>query len=352
VVTARVGVVGAGWWSTRVHLPSLAGYERAAIVGIADHEHERARLAADRFGGAAYTDLAPVLEAAVDVVVIATPHDTHYSLARQALEAGVDVLVEKPMVIEPLDGIELVDLARRVGRRLHVGYPYPHAIHAKVAREAVIGGALGEIQLVASMFATPAGLLYHDAPRFDPPEDALVGPDPATYRDQRTGGQARGQMTHSISLMLFVTGLAPSSVTAYTSTTGLDVDMVDVGAFTTSEGAIGTVATTGAVPLGVRPIERLEVYGSKGHLQYDMSGGNLGIDTGEGLRTSPPVQDLDRYPEHVPARHLVDCFLDGSPPLVDGELGASTAAFIDALLRSARDGARCDLTNHTEPSRR
>ena len=348
---ARIGVVGAGWWSTRVHLPSLASYDRASIVGIADREFPRASRAAEKFGGVAFTDVAELLESNLDAVVIATTHDSHYELAKQALEAGVDVMVEKPMVVEPGDGFELVHLAQRTSRRLHVGYPYPHSVHARTARDAITDGALGTIQLVTSVFATPAGLLYHDAPRFDPPDDALVGPDPATYRDRFTGGQARGQLTHSASLMLFVTGLAPTSVTGYSFDGGLDVDVVDVGAFTASNGALGTVATTGAVPPDVHPMERLEVYGSDGHLQYDMSGGHLEIHTAAGRRTFAPVQGLDRYPEHVPARHLVDCVLDDTAPLVDGQLGALTSTFIDALLRSAREGRPRSINDPRERSR-
>lgn len=339
MVKARVGVVGAGWWSTRVHLPSLADYDRAEIVAVADLEIERARRAADVFGGVAVGDLGGVLDSGVDIVVIATAHDTHFALAREALEAGVDVMVEKPMVIEPDEGFELVEVAERCRRRLHVGYPYPHAQHAVAARAAVAGGELGVLDLVTSMFATPAGLLYHAGPRFEPPDDALVGPDPATYRDPRTGGQARGQMTHAVSLMLFVTGVTPTTVTAFNAGRDVDVDMVDVAAFSTSDGVVGTVATTGAVPIGVETVERMDVYGAIGHLQYDMAGGRLAVHTVAGRCDIADVKGSDRYPEHEPARHAVDCFLDDTSPLVDGRLGAATAAFIDALLQSAGGGA-------------
>ena len=351
MVTVRVGVVGAGWWATRVHLPSLATYERAQLVAIADPELERADRAADRFGGRPVPDLDAVLDMGVDAVVIATTHDTHFSLARDALLAGVDVLVEKPMVIDPDEGFDLVDTARRCGRRLHVGYPYPHSAHARSAREAVTSGALGTLDLVTSTFATPAGLLYRPGPRFDAPDDALVGPDPATYRDGQTGGQARGQMTHSVSLLLFVTGLTPATVTAFTARRDVDVDMVDVAAFSTTEGVIGTAATTGAVPIGVPTAERMEVYGTDGHLQYDMSGGRLAIHVHDGGRAYADLQGADRYPEHLPVRHLVDCVLDDTAPLVDGRLGAVTAAFIDALLRSAADGTPQAVDTPNERSR-
>jgi predicted dehydrogenase len=338
MVTARVGVVGAGWWSTRAHLPSLAGYDRAELVGVADLDHDRALQATEHFGGKPFASLNELIDASVDAVLIATTHGTHYQLARQALSAGLDVMVEKPMVIEPDLGFDLVDLAAREGRRLHVGYPYPHSQHALRARAAVANGDIGEVQLIASMFATLAGVLYSDADRFDSAEDALVGPDPATYRHIDTGGQARGQMTHSVSAMLFVTGVTPTEVIAYTSGTGLEVDMVDAGIFKTAEAAIGTVASTGAVPFANETMERLEVYGSAGHIQYGMSDGSLEVHASDGRHDSEGLEGLARYPEHMPARHLVDCFLDETPPLVDGILGAKTALFVDGLLRSAEAG--------------
>jgi predicted dehydrogenase len=344
LVRARVGVVGAGWWSTRVHLPSLAAYERAELVGVADVETGRAERAAAAFGGRPFASLTELIDSGVDAVVIATTHDSHYPLAKEAIASGADVMVEKPMVIEPGDGRELVRLAAANGCRLHVGYPYPHSAHARRARDAIRRGRIGEIHLVVSTFATGAGVLYRDAARFDPPDDALLGPDPATYRDPASGGQARGQMTHSVSAMLFVTGLDATSVSGYVSTTGLEVDMVDAAAFETRQGAVGTVASTGSVPFGVRPVERLDVYGSAGHLHYGMSAGTLSIHGADGdVDADATVDGPDRYPERQPARHLVDCFLDRCDPLVDGRLGADTAAFIDAFVRAAADGQRHEI---------
>jgi len=67
-------------------------------------------------------DIDEVLSASVEGVVIATPAETHYELARQALEAGKDVLCEKPPALTYEQGVELVRLTESQGCILMVGY--------------------------------------------------------------------------------------------------------------------------------------------------------------------------------------------------------------------------------------
>src|SRR5687768_2685597 len=97
---ARIGVIGTGWWATFAHLPSLAASPDVELVGVADRDRSKAEQAAARFGaGAAFGDHHELLALKPDGVVIATPHHTHFDLVRDALLAGSDVMVEKPMVI-------------------------------------------------------------------------------------------------------------------------------------------------------------------------------------------------------------------------------------------------------------
>src|SRR3954465_13786647 len=135
---ARVGVIGAGWWSTFAHLPSLSTYPDAELIGVADADQSKAQQAADRFGvPRAFADHRALLDLRPDGVVIATPHNTHYALAKDALEAGCDVMVEKPMVVDPAHGRELVALAKEHGRNLHVGYPYPYTRHNRLLHDLI-----------------------------------------------------------------------------------------------------------------------------------------------------------------------------------------------------------------------
>jgi len=114
---ARIGVVGTGWWATYAHLPSLTSYRRAEVVALADPSPERLSLAGEHFGIAAqYADYHAMLDRGdLDGVVVATPHTTHYAVAREVLTRGIPLMLEKPMVLRARDARELVDLADQHG---------------------------------------------------------------------------------------------------------------------------------------------------------------------------------------------------------------------------------------------
>ena len=86
----------------------------------------------------------------IDAVVIATPAETHYGMSRQALEAGKDVLCEKPLALIYEQGAELVRLAERQGRILMVGHVLEY--HPGIVRllELVWSGELGKVQYIYS----------------------------------------------------------------------------------------------------------------------------------------------------------------------------------------------------------
>jgi predicted dehydrogenase len=111
-------------------------------------------------GRALATEIAPGVEVAGSIeqvlstqiggVVIATPAETHYKLARQALQAGKDVLVEKPLALTYEQGLDLVRLAEKYGSVLMVGHVLEY--HPAVVRllELVRSGQLGKIQYIYS----------------------------------------------------------------------------------------------------------------------------------------------------------------------------------------------------------
>ena len=97
---ARIAIVGAGWWSTQAHLPSLLAYPHAEVVGIADLNIDKARVAGAAYGvERVYTDYHRMFDVEKpDGVIVATNHLAHFDVSKEALSRGMGVLVEKPMV--------------------------------------------------------------------------------------------------------------------------------------------------------------------------------------------------------------------------------------------------------------
>jgi predicted dehydrogenase len=116
----RAGVVGVGQMG-RYHVAVMAELAQVELVGIADVDAKRVQELADTYDTAGLTDYRELL-GEVDVVSIAVPTTLHYDVARAFLEAGVHVLIEKPIAPTLAEARELFALAGQRGVMLHVGH--------------------------------------------------------------------------------------------------------------------------------------------------------------------------------------------------------------------------------------
>jgi predicted dehydrogenase len=116
----RAGVVGVGHMG-QYHLGVFADLPEVELEGISDIDRNKHRRLARKYKTRGYSDYRRLLDK-LDAVSIAVPTELHYKIARDFLEAGVHVLVEKPMTDNLEQARELFDLAERKGLVLHVGH--------------------------------------------------------------------------------------------------------------------------------------------------------------------------------------------------------------------------------------
>ena len=116
----RAGVVGAGHMG-QYHILAFMELWDVELVGIADTDEAKAREVAATYGITAFSDHRRLAEL-VDVVTVAVPTEHHFDVTRDLLDAGVHVLVEKPMTPTLEEAKELFRLARQRRRVLHVGH--------------------------------------------------------------------------------------------------------------------------------------------------------------------------------------------------------------------------------------
>ena len=116
----RAAVVGVGYLG-RFHAQKYAAHPGADLVGVVDVDRERARRVAAEVGCEALGDLSALL-GRVDCATVSVPTQQHHAVARRLLEAGIDVLVEKPLSATVEEGKSLVELAAGAGRVLQVGH--------------------------------------------------------------------------------------------------------------------------------------------------------------------------------------------------------------------------------------
>ena len=143
----RVGIAGLGYWG-----PNLARNfdELAELAWICDLDDELRERFAARYPSARATSSFEEMLAddSLDAVIVATPVPTHYALAKQALEAGKHVLVEKPPAMRAVEMDELVALATSRDRVLMPGHLLLYHPGVVKLKELVDAGELGDVLCV------------------------------------------------------------------------------------------------------------------------------------------------------------------------------------------------------------
>ena len=116
----KLGIIGSGRLGS-FHADKAAKHTEVQLVGVVDSCEKRCQELAAKYGIAGFVRSAELLRQ-VDAVVIAAPTQFHHALGKEALEAGVHVLMEKPLAVSEQEAKELVQLAETQNRVLQVGH--------------------------------------------------------------------------------------------------------------------------------------------------------------------------------------------------------------------------------------
>jgi predicted dehydrogenase len=116
----RCGVIGVGYLG-RFHAQKYAALENARLVGVVDSNPEQANRVAHECNTEAFSDLAELFDH-VDAVSIAVPTMHHFSVAKEFLQRGIHVLIEKPITAGLQEAAELNALAKKNGALIQVGH--------------------------------------------------------------------------------------------------------------------------------------------------------------------------------------------------------------------------------------
>ena len=258
------------------------------VAGALDHRADVGRVYAQRLGIAAdraYGDWREMLagesarEDRVDLVTVATPNSTHFEITKAFLEAGFNVLCEKPMTVTVQEGEEIVKIARANGRICAVNYCYSAYPMIRQARAMVRAGELGNIRLVVTNFSHGHHGDAEDADnprvrwRYDP---AMAG----------VSGQFADCGIHALHMAGFicddhVTTLSADFASTISSRVLEDDAMVN---FRMSKGTVGRLWTS-SVAIGRQHGFDIQVFGEKGGLRWASEQPNQLIYTRTGGRT-------------------------------------------------------------------
>lgn len=327
----RVGVVGFGYWGPNF-VRVLRSLPDCTLVGVADLRPE-ARAAAEAMhpGLATFASVDDLLAARIDACVVATPASTHFEIGTRLLDAGVDILVEKPLALRVDDGRRLAERAEARGRVVMVGHLLEYHPGLVQFREIVRSGELGDLYY---LYTTRVNLGKVRAA-----ESALWDLAP-----------------HDVSAIRFLTDARPIHASAQGGTY-LRKGLEDV-VFATITFEGGIVANLHVSWLDPHKVRRVTVVGNRRMAVFDdmepsekIRVIDKGIDTTEHYESFqdaiterigdiriPPVRPGE--PLKFEARHFLDCVKTRNRPRTDALSGIRTLAVLEAIETSIRrDGA-------------
>jgi predicted dehydrogenase len=328
----RVGVVGCGYWGSK-HVRVL--HTVANVTGVVIIEANRGVRESMLRSFPAATAFAS-LEAAydhVDAVIVATPPHTHAAVARQAIEAGKHVLVEKPLATTGADSQMLIDESEKRGLTLMVGHTFLYNAAVLRLRDAVRSGELGRVCYVDSarlnlgLYQSDVNVVWDLAP-------------------------------HDVSISNFVLGSLPSSVSCWGvhRTAGVE----DVASLQLDYPSIETstsIRVSWLDPCKVRRTtvvgtEKMAVYNDLNDLEririYDR-GVSYPVEPDYAMPTSyrygdvvSPYVDF-REPLGLEDTDFVNAALVGRLPQANGRHGMAVVRIIEAAQQSLKSGGRVNL---------
>lgn len=324
----RIAVVGCGYWGSK-HVRVLSQLSGVEVV-LVDIDQRRRESLAQTFPSAtsSFGHLEDALEV-IDAAVIATKPTTHHTLAAAALEAGVHVLVEKPLATSIPDSLHLIRMAEQRDLVLMTGHTFEYNPAVWKLKEIVSSPEFGDI-------------LYIDAARLNL---GLYQPDVNVLWDLAP---------HDISIINFLLERLPTEVCAWGSR---HADLhEDVGYLQLRYGATSLTANVHVSWLDPCKVRRITVVGTHQMAVYDdvatddrIRVYDKGLERGMGgaMHEQPlsyrigditsPFIDF-REPLQIEAEQFVDAIRENTQPQSDGWSGLEVVRVLVAADQSLRSG--------------
>jgi predicted dehydrogenase len=309
----RTAVIGVGYLG-RFHAQKYAALTDSELVAVVDANAEQREKVAAETGCRAVADYRDLL-GEVDAVSIATPTPLHYPIARDCLEHGIHVLVEKPITVTLEEARSLVDVASQRGRVLQVGH-----LERFNAAILALAGTLGTPRFVES---------HRLAPFKERGTDVNVVLD---------------LMIHDIDLIQSLVGSPITSIDAVgrsVFSAGLDIANARI------RYANGCVANTTASRVSMKMERKLRIFQDDAYISIDLQQKVLTIvrkpPEGSGLPRGQVLIEERAYEQGDALRFEIEAFLrsivEGTPPVVTGEDGLRALETATQITRMVQEGA-------------
>jgi predicted dehydrogenase len=326
--TIKIGVIGYGYWGPNL-ARTINDLPAAKLVAIADQKEEQLKRAKSRHPGVALTtDFREMYKMGLDAVLISTPPKTHFSIAKDCLLNGLNLLIEKPITLKSSDAEELIQLAEAKGLTLMVGHTFEYNSAVKAMKNYIDGKELGDLyyidtaRLNLGLFQRDSNVLWDLAPHDISILLYLLGDNPISVSAQGMPCVIPGVFDVAYLSLLF-----PHNLTAYVHVSWLDPRKVRRVTVVGSKkmAVYNDLESEGRIKIYDKGIEAQSEVNSFGEFEYNYRAGDV---------TIPHIHFTEPLLEEC--RHFLDCIANHTEPRSSGRSGLRVIKILEA--------AQCAIT--------
>ena len=306
----NVGVIGVGSMGYN-HVRIYSELENANLVAISDMVRGTLDKVSKEFNTVGYVDYDNILQIDdIEVVNICVPTVFHHDVVMRAIEAGTNVLVEKPIASKLNEAEEMIKAAEDAGVTLATGHVERFNPAVRVAKKLIDEGAIGEVVTANSK---------------------RLGPFPPRIRDV---GVAIDLAIHDIDIFNYLFNSRANTVFANMSSKLKNCEFEDHAEIMTKydSGVLSILETNWLTPYKKR---QLNITGIDGIISVDYGNQTVTL-----FKENNQVEDIkveNKEPLKEELRSFVDCVQNNTPPEVSGKDGYEALRIVDAAMTSSKD---------------
>jgi perosamine synthetase len=314
----RIGIVGCGQMG-RWHLDAYKANPQVELVAFADSDLNRAQDFAKETGAVAYASHNEMVKnESLDGVSICTVPSTHKEIALDLLNAGVNILCEKPLAISTLQAKEMVDEANEKNLLLLTAFKFRFYDEVQKTKELLDKGSLGKILSFRLMFGgylDAAGTWY-------------------SRKEMSGGGVIIDNASHATDLIRYLFGEVNSVSAQVETLQKIEVEDTAKLSLSMENGCLGTIDLSWNIPIPSKTY--LEVYGEDGTALLDLDGVTYKFRTWNDWKRTPNHTSIkEEFSRQI--AHFINSISTKKPLVTNNEDGLKSQLIIDAAYESAKE---------------
>ena len=328
----KVGTIGYGYWGPNL-VRNFVENPGSEMVIVADIKKERLSTIKASYPQVMITkDYKDLFNQNLDAVVIATPPQSHYILAKECLEHGLHVLVEKPITLKSQHAEKLIELSKKNNLVLMVGHTFEYNAAVHTLKNLIDSGELGQIYYVDAarlnlgLFQRDLNVLWDLAPHDISILLYILGRNPISV-------SAHGMpfVNEGIQDVVYMNMVFPDNILAHIHVSWLDPCKVRRVTVVGSKKMVvyNDIESLEKIRVYDKGVEKPPYTDTFGDFQLSYRYGDVIIPN---IRFSEPLQRE--------CQHFLDCITNHSTPQSDGQVGLNVVKIIEAAQRSLNQNGK------------